>query len=75
MILSVMTLAAGCRADVTTADAVARDIEWQIKNLGDDSAVLRDLAAQKLARYGMTAADALVRALATAPLSALAQVR
>lgn len=70
-----MTLAVVARADVTTADAVARDIEWQIKNLGDDSTVLRDLAAQKLARYGMTAADALVHALATAPPSALAQVR
>ena len=75
IILSVMTLAAGARADVTGADAVAHDIEWQIKNLAADSTVLHDLAMQRLARYGMTAANALVRALTTAPPAALPHVR
>ena len=70
-----MTLATLAGADVTDADATARDIEWQIKNLGADSAVLRELANQRLARYGMTAAGALVRALTTAPPLALTQVR
>ena len=74
-ILTALALAAPAGAEVTGADAVARDIEWQIKNLGDDSAVLRDLAVQKLARYGMTAAEALVRALSAAPPQALPQVR
>jgi tetratricopeptide (TPR) repeat protein len=74
-ILAALALAAPARADVDAADAVARDIEWQIKNLAADSAVLRDLAAQKLGHYGMTAADALVRALSTAPTPALARVR
>lgn len=75
IILAALALAAPARADVAAADAVARDIEWQIKNLGDDSPVLRDLAVQRLARYGMMAADALVRALSTAPPRALPQVR
>jgi len=75
IIFAALTLAVPARAEVTGADAVARDIEWQVKNLGDDSAVLRDLALQKLARYGMMASDALVRALTTAPPRALPQVR
>ncbi|MBI5683728.1 MAG: hypothetical protein HZC54_01475 [Verrucomicrobia bacterium] len=75
IILAALALAAPARGDVAGADAVARDIKWQIKNLGDDSAVLRDLAMQKVARYGMTAADALVRALTTAPPAALPHVR
>ncbi|MFA6560313.1 MAG: hypothetical protein WCV00_00210 [Verrucomicrobiia bacterium] len=75
IILAALALTVSTRADVTDADAVARDIEWQIKNLGADSALLRDLAIQKLARCGMTAADALVRALATAPPPALPHVR
>lgn len=49
----------------TDTNAVARDIEWQIKNLGSDSRVLRDLAAEKLARHGVAAREALVAALAS----------
>lgn len=75
IILSVLVVAALTRADGIRADAVARDIEWQVHNLAADSAVLRDLAAQKLSHYGVAAADALVRALATAPPSALPYVR
>jgi tetratricopeptide (TPR) repeat protein len=75
IILSVLGFVVLARADVTDAEAVARDIEWQIRNLAADSVVLRDLAMQKLSRYGMTAAGALVRALATAPPPALMRVR
>ena len=75
IILSALAFAALARADGTGADAVAHDIEWQIHNLAADSAVLRDLAMQKLSRYGMAAADALVSALVTAPPPSLPQVR
>jgi len=75
IILSALAFVALARADGTDTDAVAHDIEWQIQNLAADSAVLRDLAMQKLSRYGVTAADALVRALVTAPPAAQPQVR
>lgn len=49
----------------TDADTAARDIEWQMKNLGSESRVLRDLAVEKLARHGAAAREALVSALAS----------
>ncbi len=75
IILSAWMFAALTGADETGTDGVTRDIEWQIQNLAADSAVLRDLAAQKLSRYGVVAADALVHALATVPSPALPRVR
>ena len=75
IILSALVFTALARAGGTDADAAGRDIEWQIQNLAADSSMLRDLAVQKLSRYGTTAADALVRALATAPPTALPRLR
>jgi tetratricopeptide (TPR) repeat protein len=56
-------------------DAASRDIEWQLRNLGSDSAVLRDLAFEKLARYGALAREALVRALASPQREVVARAR
>ena len=63
-ILGSLLLACGVSFAQTDTNAVAHDIEWQIKNLGSDSRVLRDLAAEKLLRHGAAARGALVEALA-----------
>ena len=51
-------LAGGALGQATDAD-----IQWQIKNLGNSSQILSDLAAAKLARYGLEAREALLHAL------------
>lgn len=64
-IFSGSLLACGVSFGQTGTNAVARDIEWQVRNLGNESRVLRDLAAEKLARHGAAAREALVAALAS----------
>ncbi|MBI5397252.1 MAG: tetratricopeptide repeat protein [Verrucomicrobia bacterium] len=63
-ILCGVALTCGVSFAQTDTNAVARDIEWQIKNLGSESRVLRDLAGEKLVRHGAAAREALVGALA-----------